>query len=293
MDTHNLFSGFDSTIRLNTSKVTWLKKSRKALRDKILKHFKDNVWGTPTFYSQGSFPLDTNLNPIKVETEDGEIKEPYDLDDGVYFTCSESDRKLPTTYHDRIKKAVDGHAESVVDKTTCVRVVFKDGHHIDLPSYWLEKEGETPQLAHTTKGFIESDPKAFKIWVDSKISTAASNGQLRRVIRYLKAWKNFRETKNSSLILPSGFILTILACSYFSRNDRDDLSLKETVESIEAALKASFSCFRPTVPTDEDLLPSYSKDTLLTRLSGLVKNAGKAIDAESEKEASEYWRNIF
>jgi Cyclic GMP-AMP synthase DncV-like, nucleotidyltransferase domain len=293
LNTHKLFSDFDAKIRLNDSKVKKLKGNRKALRNKIRDHFKEKDWEKPSFYSQGSFPLKTNLNPILTTTSDGDIKEKYDLDDGVYFLCPESERKEPATYHDRIKKAVDGHAEKVVDKTTCVRVVYADGHHIDLPSYWLERDGDVPQLAHKSKGFIDSDPKAFKDWVDKEISTANSNGQLRRIIRYLKAWKNYRENKNSSIKLPSGFILTILACDHFVKNTRDDLSFKETVESIKSELDRSFTCYRPTVPTDEQLLSEYSKDTVLRELDTLLDNAQKALDSDCEKEASELWRKVF
>jgi len=293
MDTHKLFSDFDSVIRLNNSKIAKLKTNRKALRDKIRAHFKENKWGAPKFHSQGSFPLNTNLNPIKKTTADGDVKEEYDLDDGVYFICSESERKEPATYHDRIKKAVNGHADSVVDKTTCVRVVYADGHHIDLPSYWLEKDGNTPQLTHKSKGYIDSDPKAFKDWVDGKISNTNSNGQLRRIIRYFKAWKDYREDKNGSLKLPSGFILTILTCNNFSKNDRDDLALKYTAEAIKSTLDTSFTCYRPTVPTNEELLADYSKETVLKELDNLISNAQKAIDSDCEKDASEFWRKVF
>lgn len=293
MNTHKLFVDFDKKIRLVDSKINKLKTNRKELRNKVRSYFKEKNWDTPKFYSQGSFPLNTNLNPIKKTTDDGDVKEEYDLDDGVYFICSESDRKESSTYHDRIKKSVDGHAESVIDKTTCVRVVYADGHHIDLPSYWLEKNGNTPQLAHKSKGYIDSDPKAFKDWVDKKISNANSNGQLRRIIRYLKAWKNYRENTNKSLKLPSGFILTILAYKHFKKNSGDDLSFKETSEAIQATLEYSFTCFRPTVPTNEDLLSDYSKGTVINELKTLTDNAQKALDSECEKEASEYWRKVF
>lgn len=293
MDTHKLFSEFDKTIGLNDSKISKLKINRKALRDKIRAHFKDKNWEIPKFYSQGSFPLNTNLNPIKKTTEDGDVIEEYDLDDGVYFICPELERKEPATYHDRIKKAVDDHADSVVDKTTCVRVLYADGHHIDLPSYWLEKDGDTPQLTHKSKGFTDSDPKAFKDWVDGKISNANSNGQLRRIIRYFKAWKDYRENMNSSLKLPSGFILTILSCQNSFKNDRDDLAFKNTAEAIETALKESFTCYRPTVPTNEELLEDYSKGTVLKELGDLINNAQKALDSDCEKDASEFWRKVF
>ncbi|MBI9108664.1 MAG: hypothetical protein JEZ04_18105 [Spirochaetales bacterium] len=294
MDTHKLFSDFNSIICLNDSKISKLKSNRKALRIKIRDHFKEKEWGAPKFYSQGSFSLNTNLNPIKKFSEDGDIKEEYDLDDGVYFICSVSERKEPATYHDRIKKAVEGHTvEGVTDKTTCVRVVYSDGHHIDLPSYWLENDGDIPQLTHKSKGFTDSDPKEFKDWVEKKITDASGNGQLLRIIRYLKGWKDYREDKNSSLNLPSGFILTILACNHFSKNSRDDLSFKETVKAINTELDSQFTCYRPTTPTDEELLAKFSKDTVMNELNNILKNAQSAIDSDCEKESSEFWRNVF
>jgi len=293
MDASRLFSEFDSAIRLSESKIQKLEKARDALREKIRKYFEEHEWETPKFHSQGSFPLRTNLNPIKKKTEDGDIKEEYDLDDGVYIICSEKERKQPATYHDRIYNAVDGHAKSVMDKATCVRVVYADGHHIDLPCYWLAKNGDTPQLAHKSKGYIESDPRAFKKWVDSKISDVNSGGQLRRTIRYLKAWKDFRETQNVSLRLPSGFILTILACQNFAKDSREDLAFKNTVQQILDSLDYNFSCYRPTVPTDEDLLEVYSKEVVLGEFAKMLDRAEKALEADSEISASEYWRKIF
>jgi len=293
MNTHILFHSFNSTIKLVDSKRKKLKNNRNVLRKKIKEHFREKEWEDPKFYSQGSFPLNTNVNPIKEQTRDGSIKEKYDIDDGVYFVCPESERKEATTYHDRIKKAVDGHASKAIDKNTCVRVVYSDGHHIDLPSYWLENDSDTPQLAHKSKGFIESDPKPFKEWVDSKISSTTQVGQLRRIIRYLKAWKEYRESQNSNLKVPSGFILTILACNNLIENERDDLAIKETVEAIESSLISNFSSYRPTVPIFEDLLEDYNKDTILDELKKFVENAQKAIDSDCEKEASEYWRKLF
>ena len=93
--------------------------------------------------------------------------------------------------------------------------------------------------------------------------------------------------------MPSGFILTILSCQKFSQNNRDDLAFKNTAEAIKTTLNASFTCYRPTVPTNEELLMNYSKDTVLKELGDLINNAQKALDSDCEKEASEYWRNVF
>lgn len=295
MNCHKLFQEFNGKITLANSKQTSLKNSRKALRKKIRDHFEENKWTRPKFASQGSFPLQTNLNPIKEKDKDGETIEPYDLDDGVYITCPKTERLTVDAYHSRIYNAIEGHAKETIDKTTCVRELFADGHHIDLPIYWLEKDGDTPQLAHKSKGFIESDPLAFSNWVKEKLNKAnqSQSGQLLRLIRYAKAWKNFRETENSSLRLPSGFLLTILFCDEYVSADADDTSLKLTIERIYSRLELKYECKRPTIPNDEDLLAKFPKDSFLTELKKYRDWAREAFDSKDEKTSSEIWRKCF
>ena len=294
MDMKKQFNDFNSSIRLNDSKKAKLKANREALRKKIKNYADENNEDKPMFYSQGSFALDTNINPIKIK-ENGVPKEKYDLDDGVYFICSESDKKTPDAYHGFIRRAVEGHASEVKDKNTCVRVIYSDGHHIDLPIYWMQSENAIPQLAHKLKGYMLSDPATFGDWVKQKISNTNQQGQLRRIIRYLKAWKNFRETSNSSLRLPSGFILTILVCEHYMKNERDDLALRDTMQSIKNKLDIDFSCYRPTVPIEEVLNEKYSnnKDTILAELEKFLENANGGINSTDTKLASEYWQKIF
>lgn len=290
MSMSSLFNQFNSNICLTKSKRDKLARNRQALRDRIRRYFSSQGWEVPKFYSQGSFMLQTNLNPIKTQLN-GRIQEEYDLDDGVYFFCNIEERLVPDTYHRRLVEAVTGHTETTQDKATCVRVKYMDGHHIDLPCYWRSGDN-TPLLAHKS-GYIESDPRAFKDWVDKKISYTNQTGYLRRIIRFLKAWKNFRESQNSSLRMPSGFILTILACNHFREHQDIDVALTNTVKAINSNLNWSFRCYRPTTPTNEDLLTGYSETNVKNEFAKFVTLADQALNAETEKEASEYWQCLF
>ena len=278
------FEEFNGKIRLTKAKRKILKKNREILRDKVKDYFETRGLDVPIFRSQGSFPLRTNLNPIN---------EKYDLDDGVYFICPISERANADTYHGRVRAAVDGHTSEVKDKNTCVRVVYKDGHHIDLPAYWAASEDSIPQLAHKSKGFVDSDPKAFGDWVDRNVRNSGHSGQLRRIIRYLKAWKDSREDNNSSLKLPSGFILTILACENYAGDESDAIALRNTVENIKNDLSSSFSCYSPTASEGEDLLAKYDQGTCLKELRTFSKNADDAVNTSSGKQSSGYWTKIF
>lgn len=292
---NNLFQEFNSTIKLTDSKKDSLKKSSKELRKKIRTYFKENKPDEvkPKFTGQGSFEVNTNVNPIPRTVEiDGEEKTlyKYDLDDGVYFIGDEDKRKSIQTYHNWIYEAVDGHtSQKPIDKNTCVRVIFSDGHNIDLPIYY--KQGATPELAHKGKGWIFSDPKEFIEWFEER---AKGSPQLRRIIRYLKAWCDYREFSNSSKKMPSGFIMTILAANHQYKHDRDDVALKESLINIQAELSKEFKCERPTTPAGEDLLEEYSQeDYFMNELAKFINNAKRGLEEKNQKNACEYWRKIF
>lgn len=293
---HNLFTEFNSTIRLKDSKRKSLKKSRKSLRDKIRKYFdeekKDEI--KPKFAGQGSFALDTIVEPIPEEVEENGEKKTllyYDIDDGVYFIGDIKERKGVQTYHNWIVDAIDGHTNTPpIDKNTCVRTVFADGHHIDMPIYFKE-EGKTPELAHKAKSWIESDPKAFQDWFEGKVK---DKPQLRRIVRYLKGWSNYRETQNKNKPMVSGFILTILAAKHYLANERDDIAFKETLVLIKSKLDSSFTCYRPTVPTNEDLLANYGhQDYFIDCLQKLIDSATLALKEPNQKKSCEHWQKHF
>jgi len=291
---HSKYCAFNKTIRLDDSKKESLIKSRKALRKAIKSWFKENKPSEiqPKFHSQGSIEMNTTINPIREEGTDGNELLKYDLDDGVYFIGDEDKKKSIETWHNWVHDAVDVHTnQPSVRKTTCVRVVFADGHHIDLPIYY--KEGDVPELAHKSKGWIESDPKAFCEWFNN---AAKENPQLRKVVRYLKAWKNYRETQNSNLKLPSGFELTILAKNNLVLDDNDDAAFLKTIKAIKTSLDEKFECVRPTTPKGEDIFADYSdrrKNDFLTRLDNLINACEKASRETNIKTASEHLRKQF
>jgi hypothetical protein len=293
---HKEYISFNSEIKLNEPRKIKLKASRKEIRKKIRKWFSENKPDElqPKFYGQGSFEMNTIINPIPTEDENGNKCLKYDLDYGIYFIVDGVDniRKAIETYHDWVYKSVENHTNQPPKrKNTCVRVVFADGHHIDLPIYY--KENEIPELAHKGKGWIESDPKEFFEWFNNK---AKNNQQLRRIVRYLKAWKDYRETSNTNLKLPSGFILTILAVNNYVDDDSDDQAFLETLQSIKADLDNNFECYRPTTPKDEDLFSEYletRKTDFLTNLANLIQACEKANDEENFKSASEHLRKQF
>ena len=294
---HKEYVEFNGNIKLTSARKVDLLSSRKSVREKITKYFKEEKPDElqPVFIPQGSSEMNTTTNPIPETDQDGNTILKYDLDDGVHFFENEGEDNMQTieTWHNWVYNAVKDHTNMPpIRKVTCIRVIFSDGHHIDLPIYYNSGNRE---MGHRTKGWLSSDPEEFTNWFNDQ---ATEDQQLRRIVRYLKAWKNYREVKNSNLKFPSGFALTILVTNHFSPDDFDDIALKETVKSIKESLNqpGGFKCLRPTTPKGEDLFADYSeirKNDFLNALNGLYEACEKAGDEKNFKAASEHLRKQF
>ena len=289
------FEEYNEKIRLTKSRKDSLITSRDDLRKKVEKWFEENKPDEeqPTFKGQGSMSTNTIINPIPRKVKEGDEEKTklyYDVDDGIYFEGNkdEDDRPTPATYHSWICQAVDGHTNTPpIDKNTCVRTVFSDGHHIDQPIYY--KQSDTPELAHKKDGYIESDPEEFTNWFNDE---ADEHTQLRKLVRYGKGWCDNRKFKNSSKKMPSGLVMTILITENpVYRNDRDDIALKETLVSIQDTLNKKFACYRPTTPKGENLLADYTqKEYFMNCLANFIDDAKKALKEKNFRKATELWR---
>lgn len=289
------FKAFHDTIKMSKSKKDTLRTNRNALRDKIRNYFKTNHsdYIQPKFCWQGSFAMDTILNPIKDEDGLGA----YDLDDGIYFISNEiADRKDLEWYHEEIYKAVDGHTSIAPDDNDpCVTVNYADGHHVDLPTYFM-LEDETPQLSHRKTPWLESDPKGLRIWFNEE---CAAKTNLKRVVRYLKAWCDYVKSQTSKK-MPTGCILTMLAAEHYvdlGSDGREDIQFKDILTKMYDALSADdgFHCNRPVAPND-DLFDSYSakrKDEFLKELKSFKEDANRAINSKNPKDACGKWQKHF
>lgn len=285
---------FDSEITLNDNKKRDLQRSKVNIRKEIRKWFNENKPKElqPKFGGQGSSEMNTNVNPILEYDENGNKVYKYDLDYGVYFIEKEGEnnKRNIETWHDWVYQSVENYTNKKPNKkNTCIRVIFSDGHHIDLPIYY--KLNEVIELAHKAKGWTLSDPKEFYEWFNKE---KKNKYRLESIVRCLKAWKNFRELNNVNLLLPSGFELTILATNNYIDADNLDEAFRETVRAILTELKKDFKCERPTTPKKENVFVSYSesrKNGFLTALESLLNDCDRAKNEKNFKKASEILRD--
>lgn len=285
---------FDSEIKLNDNKKKDLERSKVNIRKEIRKWFNENKPNElqPKFGGQGSSEMNTNVNPIVEYDDNGNKIYKYDLDYGIYFIekKGENNKRTIENWHDWVYQSVENYTnQKPSKKNTCIRVIFSDGHHIDLPIYY--KLNEVIELAHKTKGWILSDPKEFYDWFNKE---KANKYRMESIVRCLKAWKNFREINNTNLKLPSGFELTILATNNYVDDDNLDDSFRETVKAMLEELKRDFKCKRPTTPKGENVFKSYSdarKNGFLTALESLLNDCDRAKKEKNFKKASEILRD--
>ena len=289
---HEQFIAFNDAIKATPTRRNTLKTNRDALRDKIRKYFKEN-WPnkpSPSFYWQGSYAMSTLLNPIKDEDGLGA----YDLDDGIYFFGDDDERESIDWYHTEILKAVEKHtSQGAKDNKPCVTVYYADGHHIDLPAYyWLDGK-EHPQLAHRDSDWTDSDPRELSDWFKGR----KEHPQLRRIVRYLKAWTDFI-TDSKGKKMPTGCSLMMLAVEHYVADTRDDIALKEVLVGMHDALSKDdgFHCYRPTFPINEDLFENYSqtkKNDFLSELKSFRDDAERAINSKNPHDACLKWQKHF
>lgn len=278
----NLFKKFNSEgyLQITGTKDKNLRRSRKNLRDTIRADFKANHPNyKPTFFTQGSYATGT-----AIRTKD----DTCDMDDGVYFK-SNPDDVTATTLQKWVKEAVNGITNATPQhRKKCITVDFTAGYNIDLPVFLFDEEVDShPQLAVKNTGWQNDDPKEFS---DELESQKDNEGQLLRIIRYLKAWGDHKREK-----MPSGLAMTVLTMNHLQKNSRDDVALKYTLIEIEKELKSinGFKCIMPTTPED-DLFSDYDeskKNNFLNNLSEFIADAKKAVDEEKNQlKASKLWK---
>jgi len=276
---HNLFQEYNTKISLSQSKKDKMTASKTALRERIATWFKKNHPDyEPKFYIQGSYKMKTGIR-----TEE----DICDLDDGIYFFRRPD--VSSTTLQSWVKQAVDGHTETPAQhRKKCIRTVFAGDYEVDHPVYIKEKYIDYA-IAVKDNGFENSDPKAMVDWFNGKKD---QNGQLVRIVKYLKSWCDYKKNKHR---MPNGLAMSILASNAiekFTLNIKDDITLRDVLKEIKKSLDINFSCYVPVVPYD-NLFEDYDatrRNNFMNALDDFIADAEKALKETNQYQASKLWR---
>ena len=308
--------GFIGNLNLTENQKNTIQEAKKKIREHlragITREIKKETGITlsPRFLSQGSSVYKTQNQPCNNPPQQ------IDHDLGCYFPLSVHEEPAPpslpaTTFFGIVDSLLEEIKliekwDKVEEKDTCSRIIINKEIHIDIPLYSIpDKDFETIResartknlrlesmkmvdlskeeweiiknqvlLAHRKKDWIPSDPRKlneyFKYCFDHK------GEQLRRISRYLKAWRDYKWKNGGG---PSSIYLMILADSIFkcSNDGRDDLALLNVLEIIPS--KLSKPLLNPTDDKEEIRIKEEDKKALYLYASEFSDDLRKAIES--------------
>ncbi len=256
---------------------------------------------------QGSYKYNTTI-----------IDDVVDRDIAVMIPLNTTAFSDPRKIKGYLRDSISITSRTVTIKEPCVRAAYYENGeewlHIDLPFY-----AEDRGFVYLARGkeygsdysWETADPDGLNDYLCGKIN---GNDQLRRIICYIKKWRNekYSGTSNDHEIPPS-IGLTLLACDCFSAQSTyegadDLLSLQKTMKAILDSFTYTYdsnwnrvwtvSRSLPVAPyTDvfkkmKDSSSSYMT-TFHDRLSKAVDNLTDAVNVESAHDAGEYVRKVL
>ncbi len=207
------FLAFHERIKLDNADELAILRDK---RDAILRRMRDRSLTFDAF-NQGSYAMGTGVLPVEGD---------FDIDVGIVLTGPERP-KDPLDAKTRVYDAVRGHTPNVEWRRHCIRVQYvKAGQpsvHVDLPVYWKSQDWWGASTYHLAVGkqhsslehrsWELSEPLRF-IEKVKEFLDGEQRQQFRRVVRYLKRWKDvcFRSEGNAA---PVGIGLTVVALEFF------------------------------------------------------------------------------
>jgi len=223
----------------------------------------------PRFFTQGSWSYKTLNSPAhpqqQADVDDGcylplsfvaQTKRPSSAA-SIFFAAAEG----------ALKSLVNEKGWKIVsDKPTCIRIIIAPYAHIDIPLYaipdnefstltkasmerygyssldeavvmaerdaWTALPCDKVLLAHRKCDWMASDPRPLKEWFLGEVE--AQGEQFRRVVRYLKAFRDWKWTSGG----PASILLMTAAAPLFEKRDRrDDLALLDVVAALPGRLR--------------------------------------------------------
>lgn len=236
MELQKYFIDFNKAIKMDYNENSGLADKR----DKLLKKLSEND-SVPSFnkLDQGSYAMYTGVEPLDKE---------YDIDVGLRFSKNKDDYEDPMELKRIVKKVLKNHtAKEPEIKSPCVTVTYKakgeDAYHVDLAIYVYEDENDTNSQMYLARGkdskpeeicWEKSDPKGLVDYINGAVSDSDDREQFRRIIRYLKRWKNKVFSSSGNAEPPSIGITVIAADKFAVQKETDIVSGIENYNDLEA-----------------------------------------------------------
>jgi hypothetical protein len=305
-DVHsNLARFYDEHVRLGTE----LREKLAGYRDACLERLKSGLakLGEEKGTGYGSYQRSIGQGSYTMHTLNRHKKDEYDIDVAVVFKredLPENPLEARKRVAEALLKAGGNFKVSPEARTNAVTVWYADGAHVDIPVY-REYQGFwdwNPRLEHAGATWSARNPVAIGEWFAERVEelspsfrliTSVPRGQLRRVVRLVKAFARSRLDWE----LPGGMLITILVAEVYKMDrHRDDVALYNTLRALQARLASNVEILNPV-----NNLSLTSKPNSKARVASLVEKLGKGLadlavlerPACSRDEALRSWGRFF
>lgn len=284
---------------------------------------------TPKFSPQGSFVYKTANSPCHNPPQQ------IDFDDGVYLPTDLFEDR-PIVSKDLFFKIVDDALTELCaeqkgwrfdnSKPTCARIILDQRKHIDIPLYAIPRDRYEQMVAEAALNksqlgdavatrkllnskdvfmamrnqahWIKSDPKLVSKWFLGSIEDFGDI--LRRVCRYLKAWRDNKFLNGG----PSSITLMACAVETFQQNSKRGHLFRDDSEALLACATCLFSQLENGVesPVDESEPNLFPRDGVSQeerqRILEIARDLGAGmksafLDAHSAIEANTKLLSLF
>lgn len=282
----------------------------------------------PRFFTQGSWAYKTLNSPAHIPPQQSDCDDgaylPISFLKGtrrpsvasaVFFTAAE------TALGDLVRENQALGWKLIRDKDTCIRIQISNTAHIDIPLYsipdeefvtlakaatrsgyvsfdeafnargaesWADLPTDQVMLAHRKDDWVSSDPRPVKNWFVDQVQDKGE--QLRRIVRYLKAYRDWQWEAGG----PSSILLMAAATPLFTKvKGRDDLALLEVLKGLPDALRKGIS---NPVDESESLTERLSAEALEEAAEQFEKfemNLNGAVNASDPASACVWLRKMF
>ncbi len=223
----------------------------------------------------------------------------YDIDVAIVFDESDLIGKGAKATRNMVANALRRKSsmfkEPPVVKTSCIRVLYVNGYHIDFAIYRRKYDEfyRCWRYEHAGGEWTERELKAINDWF--KIKNDLSGGKLRKVVRLSKMFCKSREDWNN---MPSGLVQTILCQECLATEyDRIDELFYYTMKRIVQRLEASTKVKAP-VDNGRDLTPRDIDVKRITNWKNRLKSNLRDLDILhqedcKENDAIQVWFGFF
>jgi hypothetical protein len=271
--------------------------------DRLEKEREVKYPGYSTF-NQGSYAMHTGIKPLDSD---------YDIDVGVLFRLSKDDYD-PVEVKEWVYDALDGHTERIELRRSCVTVYYQlEGepiYHVDLAIY-SDGGWNSDKTTYIAKGkrysdeenrfWEEADPQGLITAISEYSTDAHDRKQFRRIVRYLKRWKDHKFSADGNEA-PVGIALTTAAydwlsptydiCDPFSGKRQYD-DLRALIDLVDVMLSKFEYCYAndewtyrlkvnlPVVPQN-DLLEKMSNKQM-ANFKDRLEDLGNALENAQEE----------